>query len=751
MVRPGLSVALAAILLAAEAAAQTPEAEAPGFRIRSEFGAPLNADRGWAAPDNTPATLEADRPFRLRVLARSAGRDAGVNRYRLQYRRNQGAWVDVEAHDFPLPERTVEFDFTRAAPGARPLGWSGGLDLELIETAGGGAFLRARAGGLDRAAFIEPPWPLEAFVLGAEFRLPSGQGERFELVFGDHRASASMGVRFDGPAREVRVVSVSNGEETIITRRAFEFPADAWINTEIERIEDRLRVDLLDGALTFDLTMPDPPAPGRAGFRLGAPGMIELRGFTLEGEPRTPRVSLVSGGAFTHGDTTLPLLRPAGASEPGYGVSLQAWTPAWAAPPGALGEFEWPLVIRRFSDGAEVNEDGDVFRFRMVDADGQVANAGPDPAVTLRVPAGHLGGTFVETPGRIGPFQASGGDLYFIIEPAETDNLFMMMKSQDGGRSWREIDGPNRPATGDLEAVDARLVGDTIHITHQITEAVLHHAFATSDHPALPDRWLARDEPVASGDAISQMASLAVRSDGGQVIVYLDDTLRYVRRTPQGGVSPARLLDPDAHGITAGPQAVRGAADAVHIAYFEADGALWHRRLNGDMSSSPRQLIAEGAGATEAEYGAVLPLVYLQETRTLVIAYRLADGTLWERRIVGDAPPTPPVRLSARRVITNAVDSQQPAADLVSDGADLHALFVDAGTRDIYLTSDCGRGWTAPSRQVAAIDGSWVRGGVYARADGVRVYGFVYDAGSRGGAGMNRFGEIVLDDLAGCR
>jgi hypothetical protein len=35
---------------------------------------------------------------------------------------------------------------------------------------------------------------------------------------------------------------------------------------------------------------------------------------------------------------------------------------------------------------------------------------------------------------------------------------------------------------------------------------------------------------------------------------------------------------------------------------------------------------------------------------------------------------------------------------------------------------------------------------VYARDDGARVYGFVYDAGSHGGTGMNRFAEIVLGD-----
>ena len=462
-------------------------------------------------------------------------------------------------------------------------------------------------------------------------------------------------------------------------------------------------------------------------------------------------MSIVQSRAFSHGEATAPLLSAAAAFQPGLGVSLQSASPEHVAPPGSHSEFEWPLVIRRFADGAALTEDGDVFEFRMIDFDGAAANAGSNPQITLSVPDGHLGGTFVETPGRIGPFQASNGDLYFIMEPTETDYLFMMMKSSDDGLSWREADGLSRPATGDLESVDARQIGDTIHIIHQITEAVFRHAFLTSDHATQRDQWSARDEMLATSDAVSQMATLAVRSDGSQVIVYLDDTLRYAVRNRDGEMSPIWPLDPDAGEMTAGPQAVLGAEDAVHIAYYEADGTLWHRRLNQDGALTARQWLADGAGETEDEFGAVLPLVYLDGADTLVIAYRLADGGLWERRIIGDGPPSPPVRVTDRRVITNAVDSQQPAADLVADGSNLHALFVDRGDRSLYLASDCGGGWTCSVLQVADIDGSWVRGGVYTRSDGVRVYGYVYDAGSEGGAGMNRFGEIKLTDINACQ
>jgi hypothetical protein len=45
---------------------------------------------------------------------------------------------------------------------------------------------------------------------------------------------------------------------------------------------------------------------------------------------------------------------------------------------------------------------------------------------------------------------------------------------------------------------------------------------------------------------------------------------------------------------------------------------------------------------------------------------------------------------------------------------------------------------------VEGVTAQWVRGAVVGRGDGMRVYGFVYDAGSDGGSGMNRYAEVEL-------
>ncbi len=42
---------------------------------------------------------------------------------------------------------------------------------------------------------------------------------------------------------------------------------------------------------------------------------------------------------------------------------------------GVQSEWEWPLVVRRYADGAVTNEEGDRFAFRMVDAQGRPLHA----------------------------------------------------------------------------------------------------------------------------------------------------------------------------------------------------------------------------------------------------------------------------------------------------------------------------------------------------------------------------------------
>ena len=717
----------------------------PGFRVRSVFDAPLNSDEGWAGALNENVTIHADEPFRVRFEVEPAEPLAG-GPFRLQYRRNRGDWTDAEAHDFPYPERHLDLDLADAEVGATPEGWSvarGDAALLAVAEDGPEKVLRARVDQEPLVGLYAPPW--DATELSAEFRLTAGNRSGVGFVFGDVDAGSHGRVFLDAATGAIRVSRFTGGAEAVVAEKKAAIVPGRWLEIEIQAEGRTVEVDYQDDTLelTTDLGADVPPW-SQVGFHLPAGGSAEFRELTIEGEARTPRLSIVACSATENGAATTDLLRGSAAVfRPGAGMSLDDRTPPGTGA-GSHGEFEWPLVVRRFADGAVTNDEGDTFELRMVGAGGGPLGASVNPVLPLSIRPGHVGGTYVETPGRIGPWRAASGDLYFIMEPTETDNLFMMVKSSDGGLTWREVDGAHRPPTNDLEAVDSRQVGDTIHILHEVSESARYHAFRTSDHPTSPDTWAVGGELVAEVEPVAQGATLVVRSDGSQVAFYVGPTrIHYNVRSAAGRWGQDAVIDADVGPNLAGPQAVLGAGDTVHLAYYGTDGSIWYRRMSPDGTFAARQQLATGAGTTRAEYGAVLPLVYVPETDTLVVVYRLASGALWERRIVKEGTPTAPVKVTDRDVVRDAVDSQQPGADAVADGATVRVLFIEQSSRGIFSTRDTG-GWQPSTLRIGGILGSWVRGQVYTRKGGAKVYGFVYDAGSHGGTGMNRFAEIVL-------
>ena len=469
--------------------------------------------------------------------------------------------------------------------------------------------------------------------------------------------------------------------------------------------------------------------------------------FPYPDEIESPRVSIVSTPAYVAGAPAEDLLRASRLPfSGGAGIVLDSLTAAWHGT-RAHGEWEWPVVIRRFADSAVTNNTGDEFEFRMADASGRTFDSGMAAKVTLVVAKRLLGGTFVETPGRLGPWQAKNGDLYFVMEPAETWNVLMMVTSRDGGDSWAEADGAHRPVADDLEGFATARHGARIHMLHQTSHDVWYHVFRTSDDPAAPDTWAIRDERVAApGEPPTQVADLAVRSDGSVVAVYgASDGLRYRIRSPNGVWGSEVTID--GHALS-GPQTVLGRDDVVHIAYtgsYASGGrAVYARRIQADGTLGTAALITSGIGTAEEDVGAVLPLLFLDAADAVVIIYRLATGELWERRI-NDARMSDTARVTSRGVAQSAVDSDQVGADAIVADNELHVLFIDAGSGEIYHTRSNAPGqWTTPTRVVAGTNAQWVRGARVVRKDGAPAYGFVYDAGSDGGSGMNRYAEVPL-------
>ena len=517
---------------------------------------------------------------------------------------------------------------------------------------------------------------------------------------------------------------------------------------------------------------------------------LSLRDFPYPDEISTPRVSLVrlvewglgvptddlltaSMLPFTPGEGVSDALRmdaedealeSDNAAAPWPYVSRETADGTSRAPAPVHGEWEWPVVIRRWADGAVTNEDGDTFDFRMLDGAGRpVAGAGT-ARVTLRIPGSLLGGTFAETPGVLGPWQGEDGTLYFPMEPAETYNMLMMVASTDHGASWTEVDGANRPITDDLEGFATAWHDGVIYLLHQISRSTYLHAFDTRATPTdatgdpgaagvVSGAWVIRDELVSEHSKPPvQVASLVARSDGSLVAVYGDSLgLRYRVRSPGGGWEPEGTVEVADGALASGVMTVGLANDEIHMAYTATSAdwsarSVWRRSLSPSGGLTDATRLGEGLGTAEEEIGALLPLGWVPASNTVVVAWRHADGTLWERRIGVDGSVSAPVRITTRPVVQSAADSDQVGADLVVHDGVVHVVFIDEETRDLLHTSSPVPGkWTPARPVVEGVDAQWVRGRVVRDASGAAVYGLVYDAGSNGGSGMNRYGVIALD------
>ena len=88
-----------------------------------------------------------------------------------------------------------------------------------------------------------------------------------------------------------------------------------------------------------------------------------------------------------------------------------------------------------------------------------------------------------------------------------------------------------------------------------------------------------------------------------------------------------------------------------------------------------------------------------------------------------------------------------------TDEGRVYVAAIDEETRDLLLIQGRPDGegrivWETPRIVVPDVNAQWVRGRVIAGADGAPAYGVVYDAGSNGGSGMNRYGAVVLGPSA---
>ncbi len=438
---------------------------------------------------------------------------------------------------------------------------------------------------------------------------------------------------------------------------------------------------------------------------------------------------------------------------------------------GQHTELEWSVRIHKFFDGPASNHEGASFEFRVVRADGTPLDAyAAAPMLTLDWPDGLVGGTYVESPHRLGPFRDTNGNLYFPVEYTETDAEWAMLKSEDGGKTWTPVDEIGAPSSGDLESVDIQQVGDTLHILHTggstASLDVHYYTFAMSDHPAAPDAW-GLDELVAGDFAAGdQSSSLVVLADGRvrAFFRYEDrgtDRIGYRTRTVDGSwetiTTEIDSVAADFTDVVAVPSAAR--RDLVHVFYNDnANGMLYHRTLDGEGRLTDRVLIASGTGTEGEDEQPIVPPVTWNDGADMVLVgyWSESSGRRLRAAVLRDGVVVSDRRWSDVVPAQDRGTSSQPVADLAGDGGTVYGLFADAGQPD-QVYADLNAGDTSWGTDVAQFtnpydDYGWIRGNVFTHAErngGARVYGFVYDTGNEAarvgyGTGYIHYRELTL-------
>lgn len=427
-------------------------------------------------------------------------------------------------------------------------------------------------------------------------------------------------------------------------------------------------------------------------------------------------------------------------------------------------EFEFCLMIMSFHDGPTQNVVSDTLEFRVVESDGTVfGGTYTNPVVTVSETAGYIGGTFAETPCRIGPYVDTNGNIYAIIEHAESENNVVVIKSTDGGDTWREQDGAGRPTTVDMEGVDMVKVGDTLHVLHQEGADVLYHRFTMSDHGSTPDEWTIIDEAVDTVTEFgTQCCTLAVLADGSIRGFYVDgvspNRVRYKTRSTGGTWGSQNSVDDEANKDMISPFCVLGASDLVHLIYKDntsGEGEIFHRSLNSSDTLSARETISTGIDAAgSGDNVPYAPPVFYDDSGVEVIAILYQkDGSaalaeMFSKFIRDDASPGSEATATDNDVERDQGGSHQTIASATVDGKTVHLLYSENSTTDIWHAQNTDEGgWGTDVELKDAVTAEWVRAEVFTHSSGNggdKVIGYIWDDGSNGGTGRIKYNEVIL-------
>jgi len=433
-------------------------------------------------------------------------------------------------------------------------------------------------------------------------------------------------------------------------------------------------------------------------------------------------------------------------------------------------EFEYTILIRGTWGGPNRMKDNDQLEFRMVVSTPSVfTGVYNNPRVTVNMPDYYIGSATIESPGALGPFKDTNGNLYFFMEPAPIsgagNNEPEFLKSTDGGKTWDLVNIAGSPTVNDPEAAAVVQDGDTLYIcvmNGQSSADVTYHTFRMSDHSTNPDTWGVIDEAVvtpstAPGD---QSCGIVRRSDTTVVVFYrysdgTNQRVGYKIRSAVPAWGSQVNLDTTASTNFVFSGATLGASNKTHIFYRDVtNNDIYHKSLSSADSLSSRESVEIDAMSGTNDWGTNMP-VYWDDAgseKIMIGVMDNSDGLMYSVVVTDDGTPETRKQVSdsAVRNSPTGASSQQPVADMAVDSATdkQYALLVPTSDGDIYLDSATNDGgWGTDTDIYTATNIDYVRGQIYTHSagnGGNKVYGYWYDDNAAGENGFSWYGEKVI-------
>lgn len=427
-------------------------------------------------------------------------------------------------------------------------------------------------------------------------------------------------------------------------------------------------------------------------------------------------------------------------------------------------ELEFAIMIMSWHDGPTQNIATDTIEFRVVESDGTAfGGTYTNPTITVTETAGYVGGTFVEHAHQIGPMIDANGNIYAIIEAAHTQNAPIMIKSTDGGDTWRGPDIANGPTEADAEGISIFKVGDTLHILH-CRSNIFYHRFRMSDH-ATPDDWEIIDETVDTvGGHSTQYGSLIVRSDGTIVAFYHDNASpsRCWYNIRNGTWGTPVEIDTEASTDFISANAVLAESDKIYVVYKDdTNGEIWVRDLNSSDTLSGRTSVISGIEASSnADNIPYLSLVYYDsggEEKVMVIYAKIEGADPLYHKVLTDGSLGSEVLVTDLDVEMNEAGNHMPIADAEVHGTEVVIAYAEKANYDIMtVINDDEGGWGTETEDLdvdeTENEANFLSGNVITHSvgnGGDTVFGYFLDLprlySSTGATGYIQYREILIE------